>query len=152
MFLLGGFGKWKHLSLRPAVAVSTLDTVPLTHGWETAHGCLKCASPWNLQTREWFEQAWYSMWYVGFNVTFNIIQHLHDRTGVFTCWSHSGRLQHQKVKDRKPRIEYKLFSFWFANISTLFFFTRLQRNLMTGKKAYLHYTCITKIVLQFTLM
>lgn len=61
--------------------LSTLDTALLTQGWETAHGCLKCASPQNLQSCEWFERGWYSMWYVGtkFNATFNIIQQLHDQ-------------------------------------------------------------------------
>lgn len=44
---------WKHLSLLPAVAVSTLDTALLTHSWETAHGCLKCMSPKNLPSFCW---------------------------------------------------------------------------------------------------
>lgn len=64
--------------------LSTLDTALLTQGWETAHGCLKCASPQNLQSCEWFEWGWYSMWYVGtrFSVTFNILQWLDDRVDV----------------------------------------------------------------------
>lgn len=64
--------------------LSTLDTALLTQRWETAHGCLKCASPQNLQSCEWFEQGWYSMWYAGtrFSATFNIIQQLHDRMDV----------------------------------------------------------------------
>lgn len=64
---------------------STLDTASLAQGWETAHGCLNCESPQNLQSCEWFERGWYSMWYAGtwFNVRCNIFQRSYE--WIFEC-------------------------------------------------------------------
>lgn len=57
--------------------LSTLDTDLLTQGWDTAYGCLKRASPDNLQSCEWLERSEDCMCYGGTTVgwmSHNILQ------------------------------------------------------------------------------